>query len=672
MSCPQLVLLLLLLARASTEAASVAVDRNRGEGRRSLRVDISGLEISCTAYKLEKCVESDQCVWTGRSGCVHLLDRYSKRQIEKKTCGEVQTEPDCRKKIECWWIAAKEECISLTDQGDGQTIVEEEATHHDGESKMSGDVCPLKSSKDECQSDSTCLWTVKCISIPLLTAPQSDAPSSKPPTAMPSGVPAVPTSPEYSNQVSPNGPTDQRSEPDDLDQKELTSPPGRSEGAMSNDFQARQSFEVQASMELKPWDGQWNSRHQKLWRRITQQRVRSLALELIERDDPETYSLLADDVGELSVTITVGSSERGPSSQRRLGFAHTTSLRIDFSTAIEFPSTSSDWDAAEMLSIGFRSFRDQNEYLETLRSESMFAGVATMNLRVDGTQVTETPVSINKSSLSSHDGNRADKSLTYLIVGIVGGVLVAVAIVTSVVVYIKKRSFRAGHIDVKSVGSIESIKPEESACDRTQSSSPSSSPDKFELNENSPYFGTVRTTHQCDVSTIGDPYIGEPVSTDPVSDATVAFSEHEVLYGGAHQLSRIVSTTSTGVTSGAFSSGRRIVFRDDEGLEDVWLDPTTGIRPEGNATGCRRVTAVAPPGKIGIFLDGADCAVVSAVANNSPLRKSVAIGDILVEIDGLDVTGMRAKLASQLISSKSKKPRRTLVLMRSNALHAEL
>ncbi|EJK48534.1 hypothetical protein THAOC_32658 [Thalassiosira oceanica] len=531
--------------------------------------------------------------------------------------------------------------LQKEDRGDGQTIVEEEATHHDGESQMSGDVCPLKSSKDECQSDSTCLWTVKCISIPLLTAPQSDAPSSKPPTAMPSGVPAVPTSPEYSNQVTPNGPMDQRSEPDDLDQKELTSPPGRSEGAMSNDFQARQSFEVQASMELKPWDGQWNSRHQKLWRRITQQRVRSRALELIERDDLETYSLLADDVGELSVTITVGSSERGPSSQRRLGFAHTTSLRIDFSTVIEFPF--------DVVRLGRRG--NAVDW-------------------VDGTQVTETPVSINKSSLSSHDGNRADKSLTYLIVGIVGGVLVAVAIVTSVVVYIKKRSFRAGHIDVKSVGSIESIKPEESACDRTQSSSPS--PDKFELNENSPYFGTVRTTHQCDVSTIGDPYIGEPVSRDPVSDATVAFSEHEVLYGGAHQLSRIVSTTSTGVTSGAFSSGRRIVFRDDEGLEDVWLDPTTGIRPEGNATGCRRVTAVAPPGKIGIFLDGADCAVVSAVANNSPLRKSVAIGDILVEIDGLDVTGMRAKLASQLISSKSKKPRRTLVLMRSNALHAEL
>ena len=80
MSCPRLrggglVLLLLLLARASTEAANVADERR-------LRVDISGLEISCTAYKHGKCVESDQCVWTGRS-CVHLLDRYSKRQVKK-------------------------------------------------------------------------------------------------------------------------------------------------------------------------------------------------------------------------------------------------------------------------------------------------------------------------------------------------------------------------------------------------------------------------------------------------------------------------------------------------------------------------------------------------------------------------------------------------------------
>ena len=585
---------------------------------------------------------------------------------------------------ECWWISQKNQCISLTDQtdqGDGHTAfaVEEEAPPYDDESDLSDDECPLKSNKDECRSDPTCLWTVKCISIPSLTTAQTDAPSSKAPTAMPSVVPAVPTSamPVNSIQMSTNGPTtDGRSEPDEtalkpsLDQDEGTPPPDKSEdaGAFSNDVQARQRYEVQASMELKPWDGPWDSRYQKLWRRITQQRVWSHALEVIERDDRETYSLLTNGDGELSVTITVGSTEQGQSSQRRLGFAHLTSLRIDFSTVIEFPSTSSDWDAAEMLSIGFSSLGDQNEYLETLRSESRFSGVATMNLRVGGTQVTETPVSLNKSSMSSNDGNQqTDKSFTYLIVGIVGGALVAVVIATTSVFFLKRKKGSAGNI--KSVGSRDSIKSDESDCDRTQSSSPS--PEKVNLNEHNPYFGTVRTTHQSDVSTIGDPCIGEPVSRDPVSDVTVAFSEHEVLYGGAHPLTRIVST-STGMTSGAFSSGRRIVFRDDAGLEDVWLDPTTGIRSEASATGCRRVTVVAPPGKIGIFLDGSDCPVVSAVATNSPLKEDVAIGDILVEIDGLDVTGMRAQLASQLISSKSKKPRRTLVLMRSNALHAEL
>ena len=620
-----------------------------------MRVDISGLEISCTAYKHDKCVESDQCVWTGRR-CVHLLDWYSKRQIEKKTCDEVLTEPDCRTKIECWWISQKSRCISLVDQGDGETMVEEEPTRNDGEAKMSGDVCPLMSNKDECQSDSTCLWTVKCISIASLSTPQTDGADSKAPAATPSGVPAVPAS---TISVNSDGPDETAGAREDHDV-----------GGMSNDFQtqSRQRFEVQASMELKPWDGEWNSGHQKLWRRITQQRVRSHALELIERDDLETYSSLANDGGELSVTITVGSTELGPSSQRRLGSADPT-LTIDFSTVIEFPSSSSDWDAAEMLSIGFSSVRDQNEYLETLKSESRFAGVATMNLRVGGTQVAEAPVSLMKSSLSSNDGSRSDKSLTYLIVGIVGGILVAVAIVISAAFYLKKRSSRTGHIDLNSVGSVDSFKHEESDCDRTQSSSPSP---EFERNERRPYFGTVRTSHQSDVSTIGDPYIGEPVSRDPVSDDTVALSEHEVLYGGAHPLTSRVLSTSTGMTSGAFSSGRRIVFRDDEGLEDVWLDPTTGITSGGSTTKCRRVTVEAPPGKIGIVLDGSDCAVVSAVANTSPLRADVAIGDILVEIDGLDVTGMRAQLVSQLISSKSKRPRRTLVLMRSDTLHSEL
>lgn len=79
-----------------------------------------------------------------------------------------------------------------------------------------------------------------------------------------------------------------------------------------------------------------------------------------------------------------------------------------------------------------------------------------------------------------------------------------------------------------------------------------------------------------------------------------------------------------------------------------------------------RYTVEAPPGLLGMVLESSvdGTPSVYGIKNTSPLAEEVRVGDLLVNVDGLDVSEMDATAVSRLIASKKKNKYRQLVFVR--------
>ena len=75
---------------------------------------------------------------------------------------------------------------------------------------------------------------------------------------------------------------------------------------------------------------------------------------------------------------------------------------------------------------------------------------------------------------------------------------------------------------------------------------------------------------------------------------------------------------------------------------------------------------VAPAGKLGVILDNPDdgAPVIHTVKDTSPMLGKINVGDRLVNIDDVDVSGFTPAQVVQLLSTKSTNPERLLTMMR--------
>ena len=191
-------------------------------------------------------------------------------------------------------------------------------------------------------------------------------------------------------------------------------------------------------------------------------------------------------------------------------------------------------------------------------------------------------------------------------------------------------------------------------------------------------FGTIESREGAeDISTLGDPYLGEGISVhllDPRADETIGesmmSSEHQMHVFG---MSGRRSERGEGGESTTISGGLTHNVGDDSTLEDAYQTPggngTTSYRHKApSASKSYRLTVVAPAGKLGIFFDDhqtGDTPIVHAIKESSVLHGRVNIGDLLISVDEMDCRGKSAAECSRLISARSHKPSRVLVLMRS-------
>ncbi|KAL7534763.1 hypothetical protein ACHAXR_010124 [Thalassiosira sp. AJA248-18] len=101
-------------------------------------------------------------------------------------------------------------------------------------------------------------------------------------------------------------------------------------------------------------------------------------------------------------------------------------------------------------------------------------------------------------------------------------------------------------------------------------------------------------------------------------------------------------------------------------LDDNDSDDTFNNSNDEEDAVYRTITAVAPPGKLGLVIANprGDMPIVLQMKEGKVLQGNVRVGDLLSSIDEVGCRGMTALDVSNLIGSRSQAPARTLILLR--------
>jgi hypothetical protein len=329
--------------------------------------------------------------------------------------------------------------------------------------------------------------------------------------------------------------------------------------------------------------------------------------------------------------------------------------------------------------LSFISKKEQEYYISQLVSTDEygdFDNVNSMTLIVDGKTVTD-EVSNNTSS--------SPFTIPMIVGAAVGGISVLLLSVVFFIFYRRKQKKKSNNDH----GNKSSYPPKSFHMTNTNrgdgttnnfntngggggTENPTSSDDNNTLNPQS-YFGTINPTDDGDdVSTLGDPYVGELIT--PAMDATVtsgglmSLQEKLFVYGVSGPSSRVGSTGIESRMGDTMLTGshKTLMFGDDTTLEAMYQTPLTTT--EQNPTGLDFITIMAPSGVLGLVLNntGVEFPVVFAVKDTSPLYGRVEVGDMLVSVDEVHCKGMSSHTVSSFLSSRSQNPGRKLTLARAS------
>ena len=346
------------------------------------------------------------------------------------------------------------------------------------------------------------------------------------------------------------------------------------------------------------------------------------------------------------------------------------SLQIKFTTTIEFNSKYDDWDANEMVAAGFETLDQQEEYIFSLKEadSTSFESVDSMIMAVDGEVITE--VIVPKPMEPVEQNN----TLYYIIGGAaVGGLLLILA---GLLVYKRKLQSSPPKSPPKSLPPKDTPQSQQPSPAFHQAPPPPQwqPPPTTNTEPAQNYFGTIESREgEDDVSTLGDPYFGEGANAnaEPHADNTVGESMISAERGmyefgvGRERLNTDgVSSRMASTVTGGYNSSNPNIFGDDATYEDAYRTPNGYEK----AASWKRVTVIAPAGKLGVVVDNqtGDMPVVHAIKETSVLNGKVNVGDLLLSVDEVDCRGLSAVQVSRLISSRSHNAARALVLQRGS------
>jgi hypothetical protein len=353
------------------------------------------------------------------------------------------------------------------------------------------------------------------------------------------------------------------------------------------------------------------------------------------------------------------------------------SLEIAFVANIAFSSERDDWDPNEMVSGGFRTSSDREEYVRALSGEDpAFEGVERMSMEVDGMTVPEEDGTNDGTTSGGEVGSgNGDKSLFYILGGVLGGALTFLTF--GIMFYRAGRQSRDkdGLNEVREEGRSSTASP--ASPEETPSGPavvdpqpPSRSP-SWRRRDPRKYGDMMIESPGADddISTLGDPYLGEGGGKAIYSTNDEMIAEQSLISAGdeiyVYGTRRRLNTKDGGSTMFTEGGGSKMVFGDDTTLEGAYLNNPFEVGGSARKD-YQHFVVDAPAGALGIVIDNVtgDLPIVHAIRETSVLQGMLSVGDFLVSVDEVDCRGMSAMQVSKLISGRSENPNRRLALLR--------
>ena len=493
--------------------------------------------------------------------------------------------------------------------------------------------------------------------------------SSRPPTPSPVVTPAsLPMTPAP---VTP--PSDAISSPTDkpvAPPTPTTTPPPTMKPATSSPTMKPtvpiRKYEVTSTMVLYHSDLFRSEEPEKIWRKVTEKTIREGAASEIGIE-PKLVKVKVELDDQNILLSNVGRS------LRRLQDSVSSPLQIKYTTTMEFPSEEGNWDAEELVASGFQTPEQTDNYINDLQEEdrkegsTYFRNVNSMTLAVNGaTQIDLTEVDGEDTAEgdTGEEGDGGNDMLPYIIGGLVGGACFILFVVA--VAYYATRMRRKGESKSSTPTKQEKSLEEDGVETEMKSEALQTHQPK------SLCFGVIESREGADddISTLGDPYLGDSPNPAIDSDKTVGestmMSSEEQRYAYGVKRPQSIATGTVGGST-VFSGSNRIIFGDDTTLEDIYQTPfEDGTETNEDTSDFKRIKVVAPPGKLGIVLDNprGDIPVVYAIKETSALNGKIRVGDLLLFVDEVDCRGYSAHRLSTLLNSRSQNPARTMILAR--------
>lgn len=228
-------------------------------------------------------------------------------------------------------------------------------------------------------------------------------------------------------------------------------------------------------------------------------------------------------------------------------------LEIQYTTTIEFPQVGTYiYDPNQLIEIGFNSAKKEEAYIAELQSQGYFTEVNDIILTVDG-KVVDYPddnddndeLPPNQTDLdglespptTDDNGGGEDNSLVPIVAGAVGGVILLLAIILGVYYTKRQAKLKEGkdsHTTQDTADKMHNQQQQQynnaaitKAIGTTGTSESETKSVSVNLPEGGGDFGVIETAGFDDVSTIGDPYMGDAVA--PVIDSDNTVGERYVL-----------------------------------------------------------------------------------------------------------------------------------------------
>ena len=220
-------------------------------------------------------------------------------------------------------------------------------------------------------------------------------------------------------------------------------------------------------------------------------------------------------------------------------------LKIQFVTTIEFPSEEgNDWNVGELVASAFASQKQRMAYVKALREAAVMEGTSYFTNLERVSFETEGELTIKGVEAGTYDEhlgdgngidanhasstNNSDTTMYYILAAVVAGACILIFAITAIMFFRTRRNLENRNAKSSLSGTGNNTSPVKvtdrgKGLDALEIHTEKSKSDTLLINQPTSYIGTIdsKEGEVDDVSTLGDPYMGDAVNAVMDTDNTV-------------------------------------------------------------------------------------------------------------------------------------------------------